>query len=290
MTDSFSKYDIAVAYRIYPKVATPALGLPFSDDKLRLSDYCLRSFRDSLGPLRVKIWVLLDDCPAEYEDLFRQHFSHEDLVLVPLPGIGNQKTFLRQLQILTEQNDAELVYFAEDDYVYQPDQFQLMMGFIQSCKDVDFVTPHDHPDYYDLELHSGPNSIRVFGNRHWRTAASTCLTFLTTRRTLRRSGHVLRTYGLRNFDSSLWLSLTKKGVFRPIDFCRWLIQKPFLAKVITKSWLYGGLQILFGKKYSLWVPLPGIATHLDANRLGPAVDWISLIRNKSSKQHEQRTI
>lgn len=284
------KYDVAVAYRIYPKVAKPALGLPFSDDKFRLAEICLRSFRRCLGDLRVKIWVLLDGCPREYEDLFRRYFRPEDLVLVPLPGIGNQKTFLRQLQILTEQEDAELVYFAEDDYAYQPGAFHLMTDFMQNCKGVDFVTPHDHPDYYDLELHSGKNSIRVFANRHWRTAASTCLTFLTTRRTLRKSRHIFRTYALRNFDSSLWLSLTKKSLFRALDFCRWLIQKPFLAKVVAKSWIFGGPQIVFGKKYSLWVPLPGIATHLDARRLGPAVDWISLLLNESPPEHDPRTV
>ena len=48
-------HDLAVAYRIYPIVSRPALGLPFSEDKYRLSEVCLRSFKESLGPLRVKI-------------------------------------------------------------------------------------------------------------------------------------------------------------------------------------------------------------------------------------------
>jgi hypothetical protein len=45
--------DLAIAYRIYPRVAKPAVALPFSDDKLRLSEICLRSFKESLGGLRV---------------------------------------------------------------------------------------------------------------------------------------------------------------------------------------------------------------------------------------------
>jgi hypothetical protein len=100
MSGDSRKYDVAVAYRIYPKMAKPALGLPFSDDKERLSEVCLQSFRRSLGDLRAKIWVLLDDCPPHYEEMFRRVFAPEDLVLEPLPGIGNQGTFNRQIEIL----------------------------------------------------------------------------------------------------------------------------------------------------------------------------------------------
>jgi hypothetical protein len=28
----------------------------------------------------------------------------------------------------------------------------------------------------------------------------------------------------------------------------------------------------------LWIPIPGIATHLDRKALAPAVDWIELLR------------
>jgi len=46
---STEKHDLAVAYRIYPKVSRPALGLGFGEDKLSLSEACLKSFKDSLG-------------------------------------------------------------------------------------------------------------------------------------------------------------------------------------------------------------------------------------------------
>jgi hypothetical protein len=67
--------DLAIAYRIYPKVAESAMGLPFGDDKLRLSEICLQSFKESLGDLRVKLWVLLDGCPKEYAALFQKYFD-----------------------------------------------------------------------------------------------------------------------------------------------------------------------------------------------------------------------
>ena len=108
--------DLAIAYRVYPGVSrTPAV---WSDDKLKLAAYCLSSFKRSLGPLRVKLWALLDGCPPSYEALFRQHFNADELVVLNLNSIGNQATFSIQLDLLTKQTECDLVYFAEDDYVY----------------------------------------------------------------------------------------------------------------------------------------------------------------------------
>ena len=143
-------YDLAVAYRIYPKIAKCALPLPFGADKYRLSKACLQSFRESLGPLRVKVWALLDNCPKQYEEHFFEYFHAPDLVILNLNGEGNQATFARQINILLNQTDADLVYFAEDDYLYLPGQFPPMVEFMVQNSDVDFVSPFDHRDYYTL--------------------------------------------------------------------------------------------------------------------------------------------
>jgi hypothetical protein len=271
-------YDVAVAYRIYPKVARPAIGLPFTADKLQLSEVCLRSFKESLGHLRVKLWVLLDGCPEEYASIFRKYFDDKDLVLLPFSGVGNQATFGKQIDILLQQEESELVYLAEDDYVYLPKQFPWMVDFLRDHEDVHFVTPYDHPDCYRLEIHRHPKWLRVHAGHHWRTAASTCLTFLTRRETLRQQKFAFKTYCRRNYDFSLWLSLTKKSLFNPIRFLGLARRERHFAKVIAKAWLYGWPQIIFGKQIKLWAPIPGIATHLDAHGLSPAIDWITIMK------------
>ena len=43
-SDAGQRYDLAVAYRIYPEVSRPAQSLPFGDDKLKQAGICLRSF------------------------------------------------------------------------------------------------------------------------------------------------------------------------------------------------------------------------------------------------------
>jgi hypothetical protein len=273
-------YDIAVAYRIYPKVAASAVPLAFGSDKLRLSEVCLRSFKESLEGLRAKIWVLLDACPPEYMDIFTNYFGWKDVTFLNLDGIGNQATFRRQIEILLDQQDSDLLYFAEDDYMYLPDQFHYMIDFLLSQRDVDFVSPYDHLDCYTLDLHREPKWLRVHGNRHWRTAGSTCLTFLTTRETLQETRSVFEKYKRRSFDCSLWLSLTKHRVFNPVFAVRSFYREPFCSRIILKSWLYCWPQILFGRRWKLWVPIPAVATHLDASALSPNVDWRALMQDE----------
>jgi hypothetical protein len=283
-----SNYDLAIAYRIYPKVSKPALGLPFSDDKLRLSEICLRSFKESLGALRVKIWAILDGCPEEYAEMFPRYFDSQDLQLVRLPAAGNQATFGKQLDILLGQTDSDVVYFAEDDYVYLPGEFHRMIDFLRTSKDVHFVSPYDHLDCYTCELHNFPKWIRVHDHHHWRTAASTCLTFLTRKSTLQKTQLVFRTYAWRNHDCSLWLSLTKHALFNPFEFMRHAVRAPLFAKMVAKSWLYGWPQILFGTRMKLWVPVPALATHLDSKALSPAFDWAAIMKRLDSGDSQAR--
>jgi hypothetical protein len=275
-------YDLAVAYRICPYVSGPAKGLPFSDDKLRQAEIFLRSFKNSFGSLRVKIWAILDGCPEEYHALFDRYFSAKDLVLIDLNGVGNQATFAKQIEILLSQRDSEFVYFAEDDYLYLPDQFQLMLGFLRDGQDADFVTPYDCLDYYRFELHRKPELVTIFEGHHWRTAATTCLTFLTRTSTLSRYERVFRTYSHRNDDCSLWLSLTKRCVFNPLALFRFLARRDFYWKVWLKAWFFCWPQILFGKKARLWVPIPAVATHWCAGHFSACLDWLSFMRSQAS--------
>jgi hypothetical protein len=275
------KYDLAVAYRIYPAVSKPAAGLPFGDDKLCLSEICLRTLVASLGSLRAKFWVLLDGCPDSYEEIFRRHIRPKDLVLLRLdPPVGNRGTFARQVDILLQQDCAPFVYFAEDDYLYVPNEFPALLDFLSSHDDVHFVSPYDHPDCYRLYLHRTPKWLRLDGSRHWRTASSTCLTFLTRKETLEQYESVFTSYSRGNDDCALWLSLTKNRVFNPFCFARHFLCNEFYWKILLKAWLYCPWQLLFGRRSKLWVPVPGIATHLDKNGLSSGVDWLSLIRQQ----------
>src|SRR5208283_4729743 len=123
-------YDVAVAYRIYPKMSINRPPI-FPEDKFKLAELCLHSFKNSLGGLRVKLWVLLNDCPPEYEAMFKRVWNPEDLVLMRYSGVAAGTTIYEASRILREQTDAEIVYFSDDDYVYLPGEFPQAVEFLK---------------------------------------------------------------------------------------------------------------------------------------------------------------
>jgi len=260
--------DLAVAYRVYPGISkSPAF---FSTDKFRLTDMCLRSFRSGLGGLKIKIWALLDACPPEYEELFRDVLSGQDLEVIKLDKLGNQGTFSLQIDLLLRQSDAEFVYFAEDDYFYLPSALEKMVGFMRANPDVDFVTPYDHPDSYFTSSRHERHLVRPWGDRYWRTASSTCLTFLTSRTIVQRTERMLRTYSRGSMDHPMWLALTQKlSLLNAQVHCSDLSR----TKLWVRMWQYGLRQVLFGRRYRLWAPMPALSTHMESTCLSPLIDW-----------------
>ncbi|MBY0433312.1 MAG: hypothetical protein K2U26_04300, partial [Cyclobacteriaceae bacterium] len=246
---SSSKYEVAIAYRIYPKVSkTPFI---YPNDKFKLASTGVKTLKKSLGNYRAKVYFLLDNCPPEYVSMILSHFSESDISLINYQGIGNLATFGKQIDLLLRQSDSEIVMFAEDDYVYRKDELQKAISLLKNNPKIDFVTPYDHLDSYTLPIHTKHRyEIIAQEGLHWRTSASTCLTFLTTKSTLKKSEQTFRTYCQGNWDSSLWFALTKFNIF-DISSLLLLFNDWFLFKTIAKSWMTCGWQIIFGKKYKL---------------------------------------
>lgn len=265
---------LAIAYRIYPGVSkSPAV---FSDNKYSLSELCLKSFAEAIKNIDTKIWVILDNCPAEYHQLFRNYLG-PSVEFIDTPGIGNGKTFVKQMDILLSQNFSENVFFAEDDYFYLPNAFDDLLEFADSSTHPDFLTPYDHKDYYDVDLHNYRKTTLPFSDKiNWTTESATCLTFFTTKKTLRRTYPIFKTYMYRNFDISIWLAMTKKRVFNPTIYPKYLFNDFPMFKVLAKAWLYTPLRLPFGKQYSLYAPQPSLATHMESLFLAPNVDWYEL--------------
>ena len=265
-------YDVAVAYRICPHMSR-ALPPVFADSKYNLSALCLRSFKAALDGIKAKIWVILDNCPKEYEDLFTSLWAGEDLVLVRCSGIGNAATFGRQVEVLANQNDAEFVFLAEDDFFYLPGRFHLMLDLIRNHPDVDFCSPYDHPDFYNHSFHLHLMRIKADQGQVWKTANGTICTFMTRKSTLQETRQVLLSYARKNSDAGMWLSLTKQHVLNPCDLLVQPFIFPYRGWSLACAWYFNWRQLLFGRRYTLWVPVPSLATHMVARFLAPHVNW-----------------
>ncbi len=276
-----SKYDIAIVYRIYPGVSkVPPI---FSHNKYKLSELCLASFRDALIGINFKLYVILDNCPPEYKLLFEKYFPNNDVEYIALPHTGNAGTFGMQMDILLSQEYADVVYFAEDDYFYLSGAFRKMLDFIRSDIKPDFVTPFDHLDYYTLKLHKYPYEIIESGGHSWRSASTTCMTFMTSKETLGKSEKIFRSYTKNNYDASLWLALTKIKIFNPIYLLSVISSGGIFARIFAKMWFHTAGQLISGKKYRLYAPKPSLSTHLDNVCLAPDIDWDKEFDEKNKK-------
>jgi hypothetical protein len=263
-------YDLTVAWRVYPKISRT----PFIDfvSKYELVKVCLKSFINSTKDLKIKYFFILDGCPFEYNNLIHELFNQQDFVIIETPGIGNELTFKKQIEILLDQKYSEAIYFAEDDYLYQPEQFCKIVKFLKE-KDVDFVSCYQHFDTFTNNIHLHSRDIKHAYDHFWHTDSSTCLTFITTKETLRKTKDIFLTYCNGNFDVCIWLTITGTFVRNPFNYFKyyffdknsfWILQTAFRK----------GLRFLFtSRKYKLWIPYPAIGTHIEKDFISPSVDW-----------------
>lgn len=269
--DKNYNYDLAIAYRIYPKISkTPAF---FPTDKLLLSELCLCSLKQSLGSLKVKMYALLDNCPIEYTHLFQKYFKKEDLEIINLPGIGNLGTFGQQIEILLNQKDSEYVFFSEDDYFYLPNEFNKIIELLKIGHDYHFITPYDHLDFYTTIHFKSKKEIRVSSGKHWMNVPATCCTFLTTKSVLNNTFKILRIYTKKFNEGIFWLSLTKYNLLNPIKLIKYFKNDKKHFETIVRCWKNEWKQIIFGKKWKLWTPIPSIGTHMEKDFLSPNINW-----------------
>ena len=263
--------DLFIAYRVYPGVSkVPAIH---ADNKLALTELALRSFKRALGSLRVHVLAILDGCPPEYEALFRSLFNESELTVMNCNKVGNAATFALQLDAALSQTHAEYVYLAEDDYFYLPNAVQLCHEFMRAHPTADFVTSYDHPDYYSMDLHRTKEEEVGFGDRRWSTVGTTCLTFMARKESLAEAEAVMRSFERKNYDTGLWLVLTRRKLINPFSALTLALQSAWMMRVVVKSWLTCFGAILGGRRFSLWVPRPTLSTHLESTGLSPGVDW-----------------
>jgi len=263
-------YDLTIAYRIYPKISkVPAI---YPNDKYKMSEICLKSFVKSLGNLNVKIYVIFDGCGDEYRELFSKEFANFEYEFINVDSIGNGKTFKLQLDLLYKA-DSDFVYFAEDDYFYLDNSIKELLDFAKN-NNVDFTTAYDHLDHYNHKLHknSYPEIIE-YKSKKYTKRLTTTMTFLAKKESLIESYDIFETYSRNNWDNSMWLAITSNKLINPFEFIRLSCRDLQMLKMYIKAFIYTSKYLLGRKKYSLWIPNLGTATHLDNKFLSPDVDW-----------------
>jgi hypothetical protein len=75
-------------------------------------------------------------------------------------------------------------------------------------------------------------------------------------------------------DYGVWLTLTK---FRSLRMTS--------GRLLTfKMYIFALKQLVIGKSFKLWVPIPTIATHMAESYLSPGIDWQTEINQYSQNK------
>lgn len=106
---------------------------------------------------------------------------------------------------------------------------------LEGILSLNMVSPYDHLNFYkDEKLHSPQTTITLIGDTHWRSTERNTMTFGLRKTILEKNADIFKKYGY--LDADVWYDLKRGG-------------------------------------WTLWVPIPSLATHMVKDFLAPSVDW-----------------
>lgn len=218
----------------------------FFDKDLCLASF-LRAMREAGAPVRT---VFLNDGPLPESRTRLMAAAGE---VVSGNGLGNGGSYRRAVDLARERAavDGDLVYLSEDDYLYLPRAFAELRAAASALPEADYLSLYDHPDRYRRTDDADGGRPRVFlgGDRHWRSAESTCLSFAVRATVLAADAPLHHRMARAEIpdDRGLWRRLQGLGRER-----------------VRRA----------GRPRRLLVtPLPALATHMELEHLAPLVDW-----------------
>jgi hypothetical protein len=252
-------YDLAIVYRVSPHLSRSAPST--FKEKFDLVKACFESLKEAARGLNVHLTVLLDNCPAQYWELF-DVWNNPGSVVLFNTNMSGSDALKMQIKELLARGSAEIVLVAEDDYLYEPQALKCALEFMARHKDVDFLTLYPHPDMSTTEFHAAFQSeIKRFNEFSFQTTCSTTHTFFARRKALVEFAEVFQSTKPSIPDMSQWLAITKGNLIN-LKMFKWLFTRPYWTYSILISWNYYWKQILGGRKAKLWAAQQSLATHV----------------------------
>jgi hypothetical protein len=147
--------------------------------------------------------------------------------------LGQNGTSLFQYEL------AKSEYSNDDNFLFQECDYIWRVGaakiFMDAVKQLGLVSPYDHPDFYTrYDIQQKESEITLVNETHFRTAKRNTMTFGMSKEAFDKSYDVLMKHGY--LDGPVWDDLRSRG-------------------------------------YKMWVPIPGMATHMVRGMLSPGIPW-----------------
>lgn len=228
---------------------------------------CLANFLDVFRPAADELRVIADNCRDDTVERVEAMLAQAGCLgphrnVIQRTALGHHGSFLhaKALALADCRHDQDaIVYFLEDDYLHLPGARAMLAEGLQIA---DYVTLYDHADKYADPNATGLHGVIAAGGEetcvlrrrlsHWKFTASTTMTWACRLSTLRE-------------DSAVWDRFRIER--RSIDYC--------LHYALGAAGRF------------LACPLPGHATHGEANWASPGSDWPALAR-QIEEQAERR--
>jgi hypothetical protein len=142
-------------------------------------EVCLINFMKAFH--EIPMTIIADKCSEETHCMLSEVNKNHNTVST---DYGNAGSLRHAIELaISECEDNEVIYFAEDDYLHLRNSPTLIK---EGIKRSEYVTLYDHPDKYTSQYNGGEFSkVIKTESSHWRYTISTCMTFGSTVKTLK---------------------------------------------------------------------------------------------------------
>ncbi len=140
--------------------------------------------------------IIADNCTSSLDFIKPSHIIH----------LGNAGSFKYALDLACQLDNNEVVYFVEDDYLHRDKSVQ---ACLEGSELGEYFTLYDHPDKY---VFGEESKIIRTSLSHWRFTNSTCMTFGSKVKYLKRDYDIWKKYlnGEHPNDHGIFTELNKK--------------------------------------------------------------------------------
>lgn len=201
--------------------------------------------------------------------------------IIELCGVGNARSYRACVAMVEYRkwDDDDIVYFAEDDYLYLDDAFVRLREAVEALPEVAYFSLYDHPAYHrkrSQRLFIARRPARTVRDLTWRAVRSTCMTYAARVGALRSDSwvHYVCCRGAMPLDYAMWSILEGAGGF-PLHRLLKAAEAPYARSIVGRN----VARIVRSKPpHRLYAPVPSMATHMQTSMLAPGRDWASVAR------------
>lgn len=137
---------------------------------------CFKSFHDSFNRESIEITVIFDGNESHELVQYISKFKVKNIIY--LNEVGNKESLIQTYNLMNRA-DSEYVVIFEDDYLWLPNSYEVLMDGLIKFGNSGTISLYNHPDrvFRNDDITLGKDYILAGNYCYWRTAESNTATF-----------------------------------------------------------------------------------------------------------------